>query len=74
MISSSGLESRRREQSRKWMWSLIEERLKDNFVTDARVRHRLPELERQVLKGTRTPTGAAEELLQLVGDESPSTD
>jgi LAO/AO transport system kinase len=66
MLASSGqLETRRREQNRQWMWSLIEERLKERFLTDSRIRQRLPELEGRVLAGSITPTMAAEELLRL---------
>jgi len=66
MLASSGqLETRRREQNRQWMWSLIEERLKERFLTDSRIRQRLPELEGRVLAGSLTPTMAAEELLRL---------
>jgi LAO/AO transport system kinase len=69
ILSSAGeLEARRREQSRRWMWSLIDERLKERFLTDRRVQHRLPELEARVLEGALTPTRAAEELLQLVSE------
>jgi len=64
--ASSELETRRRGQNRQWMWSLIEERLKESFLTDPRVQQRLPELEQSVLRGALTPTRAAEELLQLV--------
>lgn len=68
LVDTTELESRRREQNRRWMWSLIEERLKEEFLTDPRVQQRLPILERAVLGGTLTPTRAAEELLQVVAE------
>lgn len=70
LTSTSELAARRQEQSRKWMWSLIEERLRDNFRHDPRIASRLPELEQQVLAGARTPTGAAEELLRIVSESA----
>lgn len=57
--------ARRREQSRSWMWSLIEERLRDRFVEHPRIRARLEDLEQGVLAGKITPTAAAHELLDL---------
>lgn len=75
VLSSTGqFEARRREQNRQWMWSLIEERLKERFLTDRRVQQRLPELESSVQAGSLTPTMAAEELLQLTAEPSPPID
>jgi LAO/AO transport system kinase len=75
VLSSTGqFEARRREQNRQWMWSLIEERLKERFLTDRRVQQRLPELESSVQAGTLTPTMAAEELLQLAAEPSAPID
>lgn len=66
LMSASGeLEDRRREQNRAWMWSLIEERLEETFLSDRRVQSSLPELEKRVLEGSLTPTGAAESLLEI---------
>jgi len=70
-LSATGeLEARRREQNRQWMWSLIEERLKERFQEDPHVQERLPDLERSVLAGALTPTVAAEKLLRLAAGKS----
>jgi LAO/AO transport system kinase len=66
------LELRRREQSKNWMWTLIDERLKEDFLASSRVQERLSELERRVVAGSVTPTQAAEELLGLFTSPRPA--
>ena len=73
LAATSEFETRRREQNRRWMWSLIEERLKEGFLAHPQIQLRLPELEQRVQRGELTPTGAAEELLQLVS-QPPRSD
>jgi LAO/AO transport system kinase len=61
------LVARRREQQRRWMWSMIEERLVGSFRADPRVAALLPALEAAVLAGTLTPSQAATQLLAATG-------
>ncbi len=63
--ASGELEGRRREQNRKWMWSLVEEGLRVALEKDSAVAKRIQELEAQVQEGRRSPAGAARELLTL---------
>lgn len=63
LIGAGELESRRQEQNLRWMWSLIDERLKERFLANPEVARSLPDLEVAVLEGRLTPVGAAEELL-----------
>ncbi len=56
---------RRKEQDRWWMRATIEERLVSGFFQDQRVQAALPDVERAVTDGTRSPFDAAEELLKL---------
>ncbi len=65
LAAAGELASRRREQNLRWMWSLLDERLKERFVTDKRVAARLERLESAVLDGEMAPSQAAEELLDL---------
>ena len=66
-LSASGeLKDLRRHQDLDWMWSLVEEGLKDRFYHHPRVKKRLPDIERAVAKGTSAPTVAASELLFLL--------
>jgi LAO/AO transport system kinase len=63
-LSASGeLEHLRRQQALDWMWSLVEEGLKERFYKHPQVQKRLPQIKRSVEKGTITPTIAANELL-----------
>ncbi len=69
LSAGDDLEARRREQQRRWMWSLIEEQLLDSFRRDPRVAESLPQLEDDVAAGRITPTLAARRLLgEIPGD------
>lgn len=57
--------SRRREQSLEWMFSLVEEQLKENFYHHPGVRQALSEMKNQVMHDRILPTLAAEKLLAL---------
>ena len=59
---------RRKEQDRWWMRATIEERLVSGFFADPRVQAALPELERAVTDGSRSPFDAADELLRFSRD------
>jgi LAO/AO transport system kinase len=59
------LEAKRRDQRQAWLWSMIDEGLKRQFLGRADVKRMLPELERAVAGGTLTPTEAARRLLAL---------
>jgi LAO/AO transport system kinase len=61
------LAERRRNQQLRWMWSLVDEGLRNAAREHPEVASSLPELERDVLDGKTTPTSAAEEILRAVG-------
>jgi len=66
MLQDSGmLERLRREQTKAWMRSMLEEGLLDLFRQHPLVRQKLPELERDVLHGRITAFRAVEQLLEL---------
>ena len=54
---------RRKNQALEWVYSMIENYLKDNFYNNLEVRTRLPEVKEAVLNETILPTTAAEQLL-----------
>lgn len=60
-------DARRRAQQVKWMWSMLEERLLSRLRTDAKVKSRLPALERAVADGALAPTLAVDEIAALLG-------
>jgi LAO/AO transport system kinase len=66
MAASCEMEKNRRSQSLAWMWSLVEEGLKDRFNCHPEVQRRLPQLSRKVENGMLSPTAAACQLLFLL--------
>ena len=69
-LSESGeLERKRQQQALDWMWSMIEEGLKNRFNQNPKVRNRISKLTRAVEKGITAPTMAAEELLFFLDNE-----
>ena len=63
MVKSGELDINRRKQSVNWMWSLVEEGLKEMFFSNSNVKRLLSKTTRDVEKGVKTPTVAAGELL-----------
>jgi len=63
--SSGELQARRRDQARAWMWSLVEESLRDSFRTHPAVSRKIPTFEREVEELKRTPAAAARALLEI---------
>ncbi|MEW6334322.1 MAG: methylmalonyl Co-A mutase-associated GTPase MeaB [Thermodesulfobacteriota bacterium] len=63
MTASGERDANRRRQSLAWMWSLVEEGLRDRFDRHPEVQKQLPRLTRQVERGDLPPTAAACQLL-----------
>ncbi len=64
------LEAKRRQQALAWMWTLLEEGLKERFHQHPAVKRRLPEVIGAVQRGDCAPTRAATELLFLLDKDS----
>ncbi len=62
--ASGELQSRRRDQARAWMWSLVEEGLLQSFRSHAAVAEAIAEIERNVESLKTTPAAAARALLE----------
>ncbi len=62
-MATSVFQERRNQQSLSWVFSMIEEYLKESFYGDANVKKELAELKPQVLGGTCLPVAATEKLL-----------
>ncbi len=62
-VASGARDTRRRAQSERWMWRLVEEELLGRLRRDASVGARATELLEGVRGGTTTPTAAARELV-----------
>ncbi len=63
-IKNGEFEKRRKEQSRLWLHSMLEERLKDIFFENADVKSMLPQIEKAVMEGTLPATQAAWQILK----------
>ncbi len=66
MTANGELAQRRRGQSLAWMWSLVEEGLRDRFNHHPEVQRQLPHLARQVESGQLPPAAAAGQLLAFL--------
>ncbi|MCD6224690.1 MAG: methylmalonyl Co-A mutase-associated GTPase MeaB [Deltaproteobacteria bacterium] len=58
--------TKRKKQSVDWMWSLVEEGLKEKFYKNPGVKKELPAIMGDVREGSLAPTVAASRLLSLV--------
>jgi LAO/AO transport system kinase len=65
LTETGELQARRQEQQVRWMWSLLDERLRDDLRSDPAVAARLRRLEAEVRNGAVTATAAVDELWSL---------
>jgi LAO/AO transport system kinase len=64
-VKSSGIfDSRRKKQVIDWVYAMIEEEIKNQFYNNKKITELRPEIEKNVLAGTITPTQAVTELLK----------
>lgn len=63
--ANGAFNERRREQSRLWLHSMLEERIKELFYSQPNVVKQLPEIEQAVIEGTIPVTQAAWQILQI---------
>ncbi len=63
--ASGELDARRRGQQVRWMWSMLDDRLRDDLRADERLVERLGELEAAVREGRVPATAAVDELWEL---------
>jgi len=62
-LESGALTDKRRQQALDWMWSLLEEGLRERFYSNPYIVNQLPQMTQRVENGEITPTAAADELL-----------
>jgi LAO/AO transport system kinase len=67
LTAAGELAEKRRLQSIDWMWSLVEDGLKDRFFQDPHIKAQLPQILSAVESGVKSPAVAAIELLSLHG-------
>jgi LAO/AO transport system kinase len=66
MNASGDFEARRRTQQVKWMWSILEDRLKTRLRANPAIRAKVKQTETSVAEGHVTPTVAADEITALL--------
>jgi LAO/AO transport system kinase len=66
---SGELEEKRRQQATEWMWSLVDEGLKERFRRHPEIKKQLPRITREVARGSLAPTRAADKLLFLLDND-----
>jgi LAO/AO transport system kinase len=66
MNASGDFAARRREQQVKWMWAMLEDRLKSKLRSDPAIRAKVKHLETAVAAGRMTPTVAADTVSALL--------
>jgi LAO/AO transport system kinase len=59
--------ARRCEQQVKWMWAMLEDRFHLKLKTDAKLKARLPAIEKAVAAGTLSPALAVDEIATALG-------
>ena len=64
--ASGELARKRRQQQHAWLWSMLDDGLKAQFLAREDVRRLLPEMEAAVEESRVTPTQAARRLLALL--------
>ena len=66
MMASGDFDARRREQQVKWMWTMLEDRLKSRLRADPAIRAKVKQLETAVASGRVTPAVAADSVAALL--------
>ncbi|HIP70930.1 MAG TPA: methylmalonyl Co-A mutase-associated GTPase MeaB [Anaerolineae bacterium] len=70
--TASGVwQTRRQEQAREWLHSLLAEQLHEWFYGLTAVQQALPQIEQDVMSGTLPATAAARRLFQIIQDQFP---
>ena len=68
MSASGEFASRRQEQQVKWMWSMLEQRTMARLRADTTIRAKVKRIEAEVAGGRMTPSLAAEQIGEMLGN------
>lgn len=66
MNASGDFTARRSQQQVKWMWAMLEDRMKARLRSDPAIRAKVKQLEARVADGRITPALAAEQITELL--------
>jgi LAO/AO transport system kinase len=61
------LRAKRQQQDLRWMWALIDERMRERLTSNAAVRDRMSQIEREVAAGALSPMAGADTILRTLG-------
>lgn len=67
LTQSGELQQKRARQQVKWMWAMLDDRMRTRLRADPRIRERLPPIERAVFDGGLSATLAADEIAGMLG-------
>jgi LAO/AO transport system kinase len=67
LTATGAFAARRRGQQVKWMWALLEDRLRRRLASDPKLKAKLPQLERAVADGTLSPALAVDDIVATLG-------
>jgi len=67
LTATGEIAARRREQQVKWMWAMLDERLRERIHSDRALRARLPQIEAAVASGKLSPALAVDEIAAALG-------
>ena len=67
--SSGELEHKRQKQALDWLWSMVEDELKQRFYNNPDIKQRLDQITRAVARGETAPTLAADKLLFFLDNQ-----
>jgi LAO/AO transport system kinase len=71
-FSHSGeLEHKRQKQALDWLWSMVEDELKQRFYNNPDIKQKLDQITRAVARGETAPTLAADKLLFFLDNKRP---
>jgi LAO/AO transport system kinase len=66
MQASGEFAARRRQQQVKWMWSMLEQRMRARLRADPAIRAKVKKIEAEVADGRISPAVAAEQIAEIL--------
>ena len=66
LTATGEIERKRRAQDGKWMWALVDERLRARLAGEPAHRERMRRIEQAVAKGAMSPAAGADEIAALL--------
>jgi LAO/AO transport system kinase len=67
LTATGAFAARRRQQQVKWMWALLDDRLRGRLSSDPALKAKLPQLERAVAEGRLSPALAVDDIVEMLG-------